>query len=65
MSELKEQKTPVLEDQTPRMSYSRSLYNLAAKSPAAAISSIAALFIVIILSITIPVMFSPCKSSQT
>lgn len=47
----------------PTLHLSKSLYEIASKSPTAAISSIAALFIVIILSIVIPVLFSPCKSS--
>ena len=52
---------PLEEEQVqPRQSLSptRSLYELALKSPAAAISSIAALFIVIILCITIPSLFA-------
>lgn len=47
----------------PTVRLSKSLYEIASKSPAATISSIAALFIVIILSIVIPTLFSPCKSS--
>ena len=39
------------------------LFELVQKSPAAAITSICVLFIVVILSIVIPTMFSPCKSS--
>ena len=50
--------TPDLENQTPNIKVSKSVFNsmyeLASKSPAAAISSICALFIVIILSIIIP-----------
>ena len=48
----------------PKMSISRSFYELITKSPMGAISSIAALFIVIILSITIPILFTP-KSNCT
>ena len=54
----KEIKTPDLENQTPNIKVSKSVFNsmyeLAQKSPLATISSICALFIVIILSIIIP-----------
>lgn len=50
-------------NKNPTLHLSKSLYEIASKSPAATISSIAALFIVVILSIVIPSIFSPCKSS--
>ena len=48
------------EEEQPKQTLSptRSLYELAMRSPGAAISSIAALFIVIILCITIPSLFA-------
>ena len=48
----------------PSLPVSKSLLEIAARSPTAAISSVAALFIVVILSIVIPVMFSPCQNQS-
>lgn len=47
---------------SPTIKLTKSLYEMISKSPGTAISSIAALFIVIILAITIPSIFA---SSQT
>ena len=48
----------------PKIKLSKSLVDLIQRTPpGAAIPSIAALFIVIILSIIVPILFSPCKSS--
>lgn len=48
----------------PSLPVSKSLLEIASRSPTAAISSVAALFITIILSIVIPLMFSPCKNDS-
>lgn len=48
----------------PNLPVSKSLLEIASRSPTAAISSIAALFITIILSIVIPLMFTPCKNES-
>ena len=49
----------------PQLTLSRSIANFIQRTPpGAAIPSISALFIVIILSIVIPILFSPCKTSQ-
>lgn len=50
-------------NKTPSISRSKSIIDLIQRAPGTAISSIAALFIVIILSIVIPLLFAPCKSS--
>lgn len=68
MSEVKRENTVELENSNPQIklskSFYQSLYDIASKSPAAAISSICALFITVILAIVIPVLFAPCKNSS-
>lgn len=46
-----------IENKKPTITLTKSLYEMISKSPGTAISSIAALFIVIILAIVIPTLF--------